>query len=207
MHKKFTLVIPKSCINFTTSKYIAKKFCIKKKMYNFKNTKKMKKLVFGLIATMLLGTMSFGQTSNQVYSNSSLRTGDKIGYIEKGNFVLSFDKENLLKEFSIIAKEQGLNLKYNRVEIANANPDENKKFYGLFAYSEDGTTVTAIGLDLNNNVFTISMKGGTISCSSTSCTGFGCSAYDAGQYWTCSSCTKPCNKVTTVVIKAHLSQD
>ena len=40
MHKKFTLVIPKSCINFTTSKYIAKKFCIKKKMYNFKNTKK-----------------------------------------------------------------------------------------------------------------------------------------------------------------------
>ena len=79
MHKKFTLVIPKSCINFTTSKYIAKKFCIKKKMYNFKNTKKMKKLVFGLVAIILLGFNGNAQdfSFNKFFESSEFPRGGR----------------------------------------------------------------------------------------------------------------------------------
>ena len=137
----------------------------------------MKKILFGLIAIVLFGSMSYGQKI--IYSNCSLRTGDKIGIDDKGIYNISVDKEKLLEDFSIIAKESGLDLKYNNVEILNVNPDKNLNYFGLYAHSGSGAT-TAISLVLDNGVFKIDSNGGTISCSSVGCTGFGCTAYDTG---------------------------
>jgi len=168
----------------------------------------MKKLVFGFIATIVISSLSYAQEKEEkVYSNCSLRTGDMIGKVDKESFIITADMEKLLSDFSIIAKESGLDLKFNRVEILKANPGEERNYYGLYAFSEDGSTITAISLDFDKETFTISLRGGTISCTSTGCTGFGCTAYDNGQYWTCSTCTKPCTKVTVVVIKATVSAE
>lgn len=168
----------------------------------------MKKLVFGLLAMVMFGSLSYGQEKEEtVYSNCSLRTGDMIGKVDKESFIITVDEEKLLNDFSVIAKESGLDIRFSRVAILKANPGEEKNYYGLYAFSEDGATTTAISLELDKEIFTISLRGATISCSSTGCTGFGCTAYDSGQYWTCSSCTKPCSKVTIVVIKALISAE
>lgn len=72
-----------------------------------------------------------------------------------------------MEDFSIIAKELGLDIEYERVEILRANSDEKLNLFGLYAVSKDGFTKTAIDLDLKNETFIISSKGATITCSST----------------------------------------
>jgi len=146
--------------------------------------------------------LSIAQKNEVIYSNSKLRTGDNVGVVQDGVFITTIEKSKLLEEFAIIAKDSGWDIDYDKVEIKNASEDGNGKVYGLFAYSKDELTKTAIVLDLINNVFLISKAGATISCHSLDCTGTQCSALNSGQGWICTSCTKSCSKTTTVVIKA-----
>lgn len=163
----------------------------------------MKKFVFGIVAIVLFNNLSFGQNNEIVYSNCSLRTEQSVGYIDnKGDFVISIDSKKLLEDFSIIAKESGLDIEYERVEILRANSDEKLNLFGLYAVSKDGFTKTAIDLDLKNETFIISSKGATITCSSTNCTESQCMPYDNGSVWTCTSCIKNCSKTATVVLKS-----
>lgn len=156
---------------------------------------------------MLFGSLSYGQVKDVVYSNCSLRTEEVVGRIKGDSLVITIDNEKLLNDFSIIAKESGLDIKYNRVEIRRASLDENSTLFGLYGLSDDGFANTAISLDLNNGIFSISKSGATITCSSIDCTGAQCSAINDGLAWICTACTKKgCAKTTTVVIKSFTSE-
>ncbi len=163
----------------------------------------MKKLVFCLIATVIFGNFSYSQDADIVNSNCNLRIGEVVGKVDKNSFLITIDKEKLLNDFSIIAKESGLNVKYSLVEIRRANPEVTSTLYGLYGFSNDGYTNTAISLELNNGVFSISKTGATITCSSVDCTGSQCTAINTGTIWTCTACSKKgCSKTTVVVIKS-----
>ena len=138
MHKKFTLVIPKSCINFTTSKYIAKKFCIKKKMYNFKNTKKMKKLVFGLVAIILLGFNGNAQdfSFNKFFESSEFAQLSKTFAIQPTDI----DKVNYAS-----IDHESKNFKIYRVLV---NGNGNKNFITFF--SDDNNQNYAVIYEKND---------------------------------------------------------
>lgn len=86
-----------------------------KKMYNFKNTKKMKKLVFGLIITILLSTASYGQNLRATFLegkkshkeivdayNKLSDTDQGLLWLEKFNQLLSV---NLPKEHHDLIKK------------------------------------------------------------------------------------------------------
>lgn len=162
----------------------------------------MKKLLFGLITTVIFALTANSQNNQTILSNCSLRTQDIVGKIDNSSYVITIDRLKLLNDFKIIARESGLNVNYLDVKILRVNSDENSPLYGLIAFGEDGVTSTAIELELKNNSFLISSKGATITCTSTDCTGYGCTAINNGTYWTCTSCKKPCTKTTTVVIKS-----
>lgn len=140
--------------------------------------------------------------SQTTVSNFSLRTKNIVGKIDDNSFVITIDRLKLLNDFKINARESGLNVNYVDVKISRSNSDESLPSYGLFAFSDDGVTCTAIELELKDSTFLISKNGATITCTSVDCTGLGCTPIQNGLVWTCTSCKKPCTKTATVVIKS-----
>ena len=100
-------------------------------MYNFKNTKKMKKLVFGLLATLMFGNLSFGQTFEEsVIIRLGERTTPKDA--ESGKSARTFTLVNFNKKFAVRDIELNcragkdaaiLSAAYNDMDMTDINGD------------------------------------------------------------------------------------
>ena len=131
-------------------------------MYNFKNTKKMKKLVFGLIVTILLSTASYGQNLRATFLegkkshkeivdayNKLSDTDQGLLWLEKFNQLLSV---NLPKEHHDLIKklrddfkdgidtEQSVTFFGIAAELAKITPakDFGHMFESLYDYEYNG---------------------------------------------------------------------
>jgi hypothetical protein len=137
--------------------------------------------------------------------------------VDKGNGVyeITANKDELLKVFAELAFEQGLGkVTYTSLEIkkdivVGSNPTE--YYYGLFASDKDGKYKSAFELNRVGTSFNVNANKGSITCSSTGCGPVDCVPYEhvisGGKVWACTSCTKPCTKSMTVVIKAFEHND
>ncbi|WP_395044344.1 hypothetical protein [Flavobacterium sp.] len=134
-----------------------------------------------------------------------------IGEERNGEYIITADRNQLFANFSELAKEQGLGeVKYQTLFIRKniiegSNPI--KYYYGLFAIDNIGYHQAAIELINTNRALMIddSPNTGSITCTSTNCSGAQCTPYQhimstGDKVWTCSSCTSSCTKTASVTI-------
>lgn len=150
----------------------------------------MKKLFFGLIATVM-----FGFVGN---SQSLL----KIGIVKDGNFLITEDIGSVKEVWRTFLSNQKIDGVIENYEI-KSNVDvelKNEVYYYIFGSSKEKDLKIVCQLVLDKDVFYIdleSMAPGTVTCSGCASA---CDPYKHGGHWWCSlGCgIGGCTKTTTV---------
>ncbi|MFY8187142.1 MAG: hypothetical protein ACOVLC_04205 [Flavobacterium sp.] len=149
----------------------------------------MKNLIFGLIATVLFSTLTFGQES-------------KIVGVKNGNdFVLNIYSREILSKINNVTNNE---FNMTSIEIKEGYDSELRQTYFYLLIKNDANSAAiAFSLKLNNRNFEINQNSGTVTC--TGCA-YGCSPMQVSKLWYCSGgCGYDCKKSETVTTKAFLS--
>lgn len=155
----------------------------------------MKKIVFGLIATVMLGFVGNAQIV-KIVKIGILTTEGKFEITENIDFIKDSWNENL--------KKQKLDDELVEFSINDAiDKETNEKYYYLLGVNKLGTIKTALSLEFNKSEFTLRAymgddyggEGGSITC--TGCT-LTCNPTQIGNRWVCSAGCPECTKSVTI---------
>jgi hypothetical protein len=128
---------------------------------------------------------------------------ESVAKVENNKIQITANKIELLKRFEKLALEDSIDVKYTKLEVRKMDNGN----YAMFAFSEDYLVKSALSLSLDGANLKVYSGGGTITCSTTSCSNnSGCTpvqkttSIDGGgtTYWTCSTCSGTCTKTTSV---------
>ena len=157
----------------------------------------MKKLVFGLIATVMFGLV--GNAQNLV----------KVGEIKDGVFIITEDINGIKVEWDKILQEQKIVGEFSNYVIESDVDVElnNEIYYYLLANSKDNILKAARLLKLDKGNFYLDsnpdsfMFGVTVTCSGCA---FGCHPKRGRGFWYCTpDCGSDCTKSETIT--GHVS--
>ncbi|WP_445454692.1 hypothetical protein [Flavobacterium sp. 25HG05S-40] len=158
----------------------------------------MKKLFYSIIAVVLIGCNSNGQTTQK-----------EIGVVENDSYKITMDKvflKKILEEQLRKDKNEAILTEFEIVKDTYVN-EPSKEYYILVAQNKEGSTKIAFELELNSNVFVASFKNDVLARGTCTCSG-GCTRgcnprREVGPGneidWYCDACRKGsgCSKSVT----------
>lgn len=146
----------------------------------------MKKLVFGLIATVMFGLAGHAQ---------------KVGEIKDGKFVVTEDLTFLIEKWDNLLKEDKIDGQVGRFEITSETYKDEKtekevEYYQITGYSKDGSVKVATELTARDSALSLSIADSS-TCVCNGCT-LGCHpAKLRGIAWYCDNPCSECSKSET----------
>lgn len=158
----------------------------------------MKKVIFGLIATVLFSFNTKAQDRLEKDDLSVLFSKGKFGYFDKDKFI----SKDINQTHVMISNYFEIDIKLlDKPKIIKAKTKDSESYY-LYSNTLDGRISIAIPLDFNSKTETVSISKSTkpsIKCETQACnSSWGCTAESQGTSVYCSHCSGDCKKTTEI---------